>query len=286
MGGHRTVMLNETLEFIQGDANGWWADLTVGGGGHTRALLEATAPEGRVLGLDRDAEVLQRTREQLQAYGERLQLVHANYSEVARCAAELGISSLRGAVMDLGVSSFQLDEAERGFSFQQDAPLDMRMDRSRGMTAADVVNHTDERELADMFYLYGGERRSRQLAHAIVRQRPLTTTLQLADIARRAVGPSGKIHPATRAFQALRIVVNDELGGLEQGLAAVAELLEEDGRLVVISFHSLEDRVVKQFLKKGGWSIMTKHVVRPSEQEERENPRSRSARLRAARRRR
>jgi len=189
-------------------------------------------------------------------------------------------------LMDLGVSSFQLDQGDRGFSFQQDAPLDMRMDRSQGVTAAEVVNHTDEKQLADIFYNYGGERRSRQLAHAIVRQRPFTTTLQLAEVARQAVGYSGKIHPATRAFQALRLMVNDELGNLERGLAAAADLLEDDGRLVVISFHSLEDRIVKQFLRAGGWEIVTRHVLRPSEAELSENPRSRSARLRAARRRR
>jgi 16S rRNA (cytosine1402-N4)-methyltransferase len=284
MSGHRTVLLTETLEYVKPEPVGWWADLTVGGGGHTRALLEATAPGGRVLGLDRDAETLEQTRQHLQEFGERLVLVHANYSDLAQCAAAQGIEAFKGVIMDLGVSSFQLDQAERGFSFQQDAPLDMRMDRSRGTTAAELVNHTDERELADLFYLYGGERRSRQLAHAIVRNRPITTTAQLAALARRAVGPAGKIHPATRAFQALRIVVNDELGGLEQGLKAVAELLEEQGRLVVISFHSLEDRIVKQFLKAGGWDIMTKHVVRPGDTEESENPRSRSARLRAARR--
>lgn len=286
MSGHRSVMLPEALAFLHPEPEGWWADLTVGGGGHTEALLQATAPGGRVLGLDRDAENLEKTRQRLLTYGERLHLIHANYSELAGPARELGISGFRGILMDLGVSSFQLDDADRGFSFQQDAPLDMRMDRSRGVTAAEIVNHTDEKQLADWFYTYGGERRSRQLAHAIVRQRPLSTTLQLAEVAKRAVGYSGKIHPATRAFQALRLVVNDELGSLEQGLAAAAALLEEGGRLVVISFHSLEDRIVKQFFRAGGWEILTRHVVRPTEAEVSENPRSRSARLRAALRRR
>jgi 16S rRNA (cytosine1402-N4)-methyltransferase len=286
MSGHRSVMLAEALAHLQPEPSGWWADLTVGGGGHTEALLQATAPDGRVLGLDRDAETLTQTRQRLLPQGERLHLIHANYSELAGCAANLGISSFRGMLMDLGVSSFQLDQGDRGFSFQQDAPLDMRMDRSQGVTAAEIVNHTDEKQLADIFYNYGGERRSRQLAHAIVRQRPFTTTLQLAEVARRAVGYSGKIHPATRAFQALRLMVNDELGNLERGLAAAADLLEDDGRLVVISFHSLEDRIVKQFLRAGGWEIVTRHVLRPSEAELSENPRSRSARLRAARRRR
>jgi len=279
-------MLAEALAHLEPEPAGWWADLTVGGGGHTEALLQATAPAGRVLGLDRDAETLAQTGERLRAYGERLHLIHANFSELAGHAQALGITGFRGLLLDLGVSSFQLDQAGRGFSFQQDAPLDKRMDRSRGETAAEIVNHTDEKQLADIFYTYGGERRSRQLAHAIARQRPFTTTLQLAEVAKQAVGYSGKIHPATRAFQALRLVVNDELGSLEKVLAAAADLLEEGGRLVVISFHSLEDRIVKQFLRAGGWEIVTRHVLRPTEAEVSENPRSRSARLRAARRRR
>jgi 16S rRNA (cytosine1402-N4)-methyltransferase len=275
-------MLAEALEHLRPEPGGWWADLTVGGGGHTRALLEVTAPQGRVMGLDRDAEVLEQTRGALAEFGARVVLQHANFSESAEAARAVGAGPFRGMLMDLGVSSFQLDDAGRGFSFQQDAPLDMRMDRSRGRTAADIVNHADERELADLFYLYGGERRSRPLARAIVRQRPIAGTLALASIARRAVGPSGKIHPATRAFQALRLAVNDELGSLEKGLAAAADLLEDGGRLVVISFHSLEDRIVKQFFRAGGWSVVTRHVVRPSDAEVSENPRSRSARLRSA----
>jgi 16S rRNA (cytosine1402-N4)-methyltransferase len=279
-------MLTEALAYLRPEPAGWWGDLTTGGGGHTEALLQGTAPGGRVLALDRDAEILEQTRQRLLAYADRALFIHANYADLAERARAADIPSFRGLLMDLGVSSFQLDDAGRGFSFQQDAPLDMRMDRSRGLTAAEIVNHTDEKALADLFYTYGGERRSRQLAHAIVRQRPLATTLQLAEVAKRAVGYSGKIHPATRAFQALRLAVNDELGSLERGLGAAAEMLEEGGRLVVISFHSLEDRIVKHFFRAGGWEILTRHVVRPTEAEVSENPRARSARLRAALRRR
>lgn len=282
---HRPVMPDEVLTWLAPGPAGWWADLTVGAGGHTERLLQATAPHGRVLGLDQDAEVLALARERLAPFGARVVLAHANFSDLAAVATAQGIAELSGAVMDLGVSSFQLDQAERGFSFRASGPLDMRMDRGRDLTAAELINHADEEELARIFYTYGGERRSRRLARWVVERRPLRDTLELAEIARRAVGPSGRIHPATRAFQALRIAVNDELGALERGLAAAGERLRPGGRLVVISFHSLEDRVVKQTFRTGAWDVLTKHVVRPGESEERCNPRSRSARLRAAARR-
>lgn len=282
---HRSVMPAEALEWLAPRSGGWWADLTVGAGGHTEAILRATAPEGRVLGLDRDGEILEATRRRLAEFGDRVRLVRANYADFARVAQEQGVGEFSGVLMDLGVSSFQLDQAERGFSFQQAGPLDMRMDRTQELTAAWIVNHADEEELARIFYEYGGEHRSRRLAHQVVRSRPLRDTRELAELARRAVGYSGKIHPATRAFQGLRIAVNDELGSLERGLRAAGERLREGGRLVVISFHSLEDRIVKQFFRAGGWEILTKHVVRPGEAEERSNPRARSARLRAAARR-
>ena len=274
------------MSFLCPRDSGQYCDATVGVGGHARAIIERSAPRGRVIGIDRDADVLNLAKENLAPYGDRVRLVHAPFSRIRSVLQQSGALPLDGCIADLGVSSIQLDQPERGFSFRRSGPLDMRMDRSRGATAAEIVNHTDEKALADLFYTYGGERRSRQLAHAIVRQRPLITTLQLAEVAKRAVGYSGKIHPATRAFQALRLAVNDELGGLERGLGAAVEMLEEGGRLVVISFHSLEDRIVKQFFRAGGWEILTRHVIRPGQAEVSENPRSRSARLRAALRRR
>jgi 16S rRNA (cytosine1402-N4)-methyltransferase len=285
---HQSVMPAEALAWLAPASGGgtWWADLTVGAGGHTEALLQATAPEGRVLGLDRDAEILELTRQRLAPYGARAVLVQANFADLGRVAREQGITELAGALMDLGVSSLQLDQAERGFSFQQAGPLDMRMDRSQDVTAAWILNHADEEELARIFYEYGGERRSRRLAREVVRRRPLRDTLELAELARRAVGYSGRLHPATRAFQGLRLAVNDELGALAAGLRAADDLLQEGGRLVVISFHSLEDRIVKQHFRAGGWEVLTKHVIRPGADEERTNPRARSARLRAAVRRR
>jgi 16S rRNA (cytosine1402-N4)-methyltransferase len=277
-------MLKEALEWLAPRPAGWWADLTVGAGGHTEALLKATAPGGRVLGIDRDSQALALARERLNTTSERLELVHSNYAELADILAARHIRFLSGILMDLGLSSMQVDDATRGFSFSASGPLDMRMDQRQALSAAELVNHASETELADLFYRLGEERRSRQLARAVVKQRPLTTTAQLAEIAKKAVGYAGRIHPATRAFQALRLAVNDELGSLERSLAAAAECLEDGGRLVVISFHSLEDRIVKQFLKRGGWVILTKHVVKPSDAEVQSNPRARSARLRAAQR--
>jgi 16S rRNA (cytosine1402-N4)-methyltransferase len=285
MNGHLTVLRKEALHWLAPRPAGWWGDLTVGGGGHTEALLQATAPAGRVLGLDRDESVLATARERLAEYAERLLLVHADFRDLRAVAAAQGITGFSGILLDLGVSSFQLEDAARGFSFRREGPLDMRMDRTQELTAAELVNHADEEELAEIFSRYGEERRARTLARMIVDRRPLHTTLELAELARRAVGRAGRIHPATRAFQALRIAVNDELGALEQVLTACAELLKTGGRLVVISFHSLEDRRVKQFLRAGGWEILNRHVIRPGEAECAANPRARSARLRAAARR-
>lgn len=279
---HQPVMAPEAMAWLATRGEGWWADCTVGGGGHTEALLQATAPQGRVLGLDRDQEALQRVRERLAGHGERLVLVQEDYRNLADVARNSGIPGFSGVLMDLGVSSFQLDTATRGFSFLKPGPLDMRMDQRQALTAADIVNQADEKELADIFYHYGEERRSRQLANLIVRRRPLTQTTELAELAVKAVGRSGRIHPATRAFQALRLVVNDELTGLARGLDAVQATLQTGGRLVVISFHSLEDRIVKERFRSPQWERLTKHVVRPDEKEMRANPRARSARLRAA----
>jgi 16S rRNA (cytosine1402-N4)-methyltransferase len=292
--GHRPVLLNEALQWLRlldpdtGSprlSDGWWLDATLGGGGHTEAILNALTPEGRVLGLDRDHEILDRTRERLAKDAGRLLLVHANFREMATVAREHQLPPFRGILLDLGISSFHVDEADRGFAFSRTGPLDMRMDRQQDLTAAEIVNHSDEEELARIFYEYGEEHRSRRLARWIVKHRPVLDTAHLATLARQALGSGGKIHPATRMFQALRIAVNDELGSLSQGLEAATGLLAPGGRLVIISFHSLEDRIVKQTLRSGPLEILTKHVIRPGDEETGANPRARSARLRAAQKR-
>jgi 16S rRNA (cytosine1402-N4)-methyltransferase len=285
--GHVSVLLDETLELLAVRPGGLWVDGTVGLGGHARALLRASAPDGRLLGLDRDAETLERARGVLDEYGPRVRLEAGDFREIPE---RLGRERADGVLLDLGVSSVQLDEAERGFSFQSDGPLDMRMDRREEETAADVVNRRPEKELADLIYAYGEERRSRRIARAIVRTReraPIRTTAELADIVRRATpggGRGGRLHPATRTFQALRIHVNRELEGLGPALERIVGCLVPEGRLAVIAFHSLEDRTVKttfRELSRRGHRLLTKKPVRPSEAEVRKNPRSRSARLRA-----
>lgn len=282
---HQPVMLREVLQWLDPRSGGWWVDATVGGGGHTAALLEAVAPDGRVLGIDQDHDALALAAERLSPFGGRVVLVQANFREVQRVVQQQGLPAVRGLIMDLGVSSFQLDNATRGFSFLQPGPLDMRMDQRQARTAADILNHASERELADLFYTLGEEPRSRQLARLVVRHRPLELTTEFAALALRACGGRrGRIHPATRAFQALRLAVNEELESLNEAMSGAARVLAPGGRLVVISFHSLEDRIVKQALRTDAWERLTRHVVRPEETEVRGNPRARSARLRAARR--
>ena len=288
---HEPVLLEEVLAMLAVRPGGLYVDGTLGLGGHAAAILDAGAPDARLLAFDRDAETMARTRESLAAYGERVRCVHADFREIP---AHLGAGRADGILLDLGVSSVQLDTAERGFSFQADGPLDMRMDRSQGETAADVVNGMDEEDLADLIYGFGEDRASRRIARAIVnarRQHRIETTGELATIVRRAVGrPSWKpgIDSATRTFQALRIHVNRELDRLADAMRALAACLAEDGRLAVIAFHSLEDREVKhtfRALGSEGFEVMTKKPVRPGGAEEARNPRSRSARLRGLRRR-
>ena len=284
--GHVPVLLDETLELLAVTTGGLWVDGTVGLGGHAEAVLRATAPEGQLRGFDRDGETLARARQRLAPFGDRACLEQANFREIPK---RLGETRAQGVLLDLGISSVQLDDPERGFSFQGDGPLDMRMDRGEGDTAADLVNHLPENELADLIYGYGEERASRRIARAIVRSReraPIRTTAELAEIVRRAARPSRRrgFHPATRTFQALRIAVNRELEGLEDALEKIAACLAPEGRLAVIAFHSLEDRAVKitfRALAKRGYRILTKKPLRPSEDEARVNPRARSARLRA-----
>jgi 16S rRNA (cytosine1402-N4)-methyltransferase len=284
--GHEPVLLAETMELLRVRAGGLYVDGTLGLAGHAGEILRRSAPDGRLVAFDRDAETMERARETLAPFGARARLVHGDWRE-----ARETIGALRpdGILLDLGVSSVQLDSAERGFSFQQDGPLDMRMDRSQGPTAADVVNRTPEGELADLIYAYGEERASRRIARAIVRaraRRHFSTTGELAGVVRSAAGRARRpgLDPATLTFQALRIHVNRELDGLGAALAALAETLAPGGRLVVIAFHSLEDREVKQAFRAAagrGFTLLTKKPVGASADEVRRNPRARSARLRA-----
>lgn len=303
---HRSVMPAEVLSFLKPCPGETFLDGTVGGGGHARLILAATAPDGRFVGLDRDAEALQAAGEALSGFGDRVTLLHRNFSEAAEVLAGLGIDRLDGMLLDLGVSSFQVDTVRRGFSFRGDAPLDMRMDTAGGETAADVVNNYEADELSRIFKEYGEERWARRIARQIVKvrqQQPLLTTRQLAELVRQTV-PGGRapsrIHPATRVFQALRIHVNQELDHVAKGVSDGIDLLRPGGRLVVISFHSLEDRIVKRIFQQESRGcvcpprlpvcvcghaprvdFLARKGVRPTEQEVESNPRARSAVLRA-----
>jgi len=290
---HVPVMTAEALGFLRPERGGLFVDCTVGLGGHTRALLEAGA--ARVIGFDRDEDALARARETLAPWLDRVELVHADYRSLDAVLDARRIDSVDGALADLGVSSLQFDAPGRGFSFQRDEPLDMRMDRSSGETAADLVGRSSERELADVIFQYGEERFSRRIARAIVDARaesPIETTGRLATIVRRAIPRRGhaRIDPATRTFQALRIWVNRELDGLDRFIESAARRLRAGARLVVITFHSLEDRIVKhtfralQHADAGVLEVLTKKPIVPGDPEIEQNPRARSAKLRAAER--
>ncbi len=300
---HLPVLLAESLEFLAVATNGVYVDGTVGEGGHTEGILRASGPNGVVLGIDRDPRSLAVARRRLDRYGSRAMLAHGNYADMGRIAADHGISEVDGILLDLGFSSRQVNTAGYGFSFQTDEPLDMRYNPV-GDTAADIVNSASEGELADVIFRYGEERRSRAIARAIVRSRPIETTGQLAQVVARSVGGRrGGRHPATRTFQALRIAVNQELTQVEAGLAAAGELLKPGGRLAVISYHSLEDRLVKEWMdretatcvcppefpvcvceQEPRFRTVRRRIVRPTNEEITDNPRSRSARLRVAER--
>lgn len=268
-------------------------DCTVGLGGHSLAMLDAGAT--RVIGFDRDLDALASARATLSGWGERVELVHADYRNFEQALDERGVTTVDGALADLGVSSMQFDAEGRGFSFMRDEPLDMRMDRSGGETAADLIARAEESELADAIFGYGEERFSRRIARALVNERarqPILTTGRLAEIVRRAIPHRGyqRIDPATRTFQALRIWVNRELDGLDRFLQAAARRLRQGARLVVISFHSLEDRIVKHTFRslaqgsEAGIAVLTKRPVVPGDEEVARNPRARSAKLRAVER--
>jgi 16S rRNA (cytosine1402-N4)-methyltransferase len=289
---HVPVLSAETLQFLQPSHGGLFVDCTVGLGGHTRALLEAGAT--RVIGIDRDPQALAEARVTLAPWAERVVLIHADYRELDTLLDREGIEVIDGALADLGLSSLQLEMPGRGFSFQRDEPLDMRMDQTRGETAADLIARAGESELADVIYEYGDERYSRRIARAMVASRqtaPVSTTGQLAALVRRAVPHRGysRIDPATRTFQALRIWTNRELEGLDRFLEALARRLRVGARLVVITFHSLEDGIVKHTLRALDRTarlvkVLTKKPVVPGDEEVRANPRARSAKLRAAER--
>lgn len=284
---HRPVLLHEVLELIGPRPDGVYVDATVGAGGHAEAILEASSPSGRLLGLDRDHAALATTRKRLEAFGDRLRLRHGTFSELAVHLDEEGLETVDGIVADLGLSSMQLADGERGFAFSQDGPLDMRFDRTTGTTAAELVNHLDERELADLLFHFGGERRSRAIARRLVSRRPLATTSDLRRAVHSVLGPGrrGGIDAATRTFQALRIAVNRELESLEAFLEVATERLAGGGRLVVISYHSLEDRAVKLAFrdkaKSERFRVLTRKPLRATETERSTNRRARSAKLRA-----
>jgi 16S rRNA (cytosine1402-N4)-methyltransferase len=319
---HVPVMLVEVLRFLQPRAGGHYVDGTLGGGGHTQAILEQSAPDGKVLGIDIDAQAIARVRERLSDYvnNGRLVLVHGNFAELARIVHEAGFVSVEGVILDLGFSSYQVDDPQRGFSFSADGPLDMRLDQSQAQSAADIVNSASERELAEIFWRYGEETRSRRIARRIVQRRKqaaITRTAQLAELAAAgAPYKPGAIHSATRVFQALRIAVNHELEHIEKVLPQIVDVLSMNktlpasgqevssgrgGRMVMIAFHSLEDRLVKEFMRreakdclcpphvpvcvcghKARLRLLTPKPVTPTIEEVTANPRARSAKLRAA----
>jgi 16S rRNA (cytosine1402-N4)-methyltransferase len=313
---HSPVLLEEVTRWLRPEEGGTFIDSTLGLGGHAEALLEAS-PSTRVIGIDRDLDAVARARRRLARFSDRFEAVHANFKELAGVMSLAGLSEVRGVLADLGVSSIQLDSEARGFSFAADAPLDMRMDRGQGETAAGLIARLTERELADLIFEYGEERGARKVARAIVRERQrgqITSTRQLADIIVRALRVPGRwrIHPATRTFQAIRIAVNDELGAIRSFIPEAVSYLARGGRLAMISFHSLEDRIVKQGFQResgrcacppefrtGGQqaghdadvacslcgarkrvAVLTRKPISPSREEIERNPRSRSARLR------
>jgi len=282
-------MEKEVLYYLLWRKDGVYVDATVGGGGHALSLLSQLEEGAVLIGIDRDEEAIKMAEKTLQHSPLPVYLVRGNFSQIDQILLSLGTEQVSGILFDLGVSSWQLDEAERGFSFQKEGPLDMRMDLSQKQDAYQVVNKLSEKELADLIYYYGEERFSRKIAQAIVRERerkPIATTRELAQIIERVVPQREKIHPATRTFMALRIFVNEELKEIEEALEKVSSMVEEGGRVVVISYHSLEDRIVKNFFRhREEWEILTKKPVRPTPQEVKDNPRARSGRLRAAKRR-
>jgi len=299
---HKPVLYQEIIHALSPKNKGLYVDGTLGAGGHASGIMEASAPDGHLLGLDVDPQALAFARENLAPYGQRVRLVQASYDTLTERLAEIGWHAVDGILLDLGVSSMQVDTPERGFSFTHDAPLDMRFSPENPVSAADLVNSLPQEELANLIYRYGEERASRKIADAIVNARPLRTTFELVSVIEKVLPRrEGRIHPATRTFQALRIAVNDELARVEKVLPQAQASLKPGGRLAIISFHSLEDRIVKEFFRKesrdcicppkqpvctcGHKSTMkevTRKPITPGNDEISENPRARSAKLRIA----
>jgi 16S rRNA (cytosine1402-N4)-methyltransferase len=281
---HVPVMLRECLEYLAVRPDGIFLDMTCGLGGHTGAIARELTT-GLVLACDRDAESLAQARVNTADAADRIHFHNLRFSLVGEALAAEGIPQVDGLLADLGVSRYQLTEGERGFSLMADGPLDMRMDRSQGQTAADIVNYESEKQLADLIFQLGEERRSRRIARAIVRARPIATTGELAALIENVVPRAGKLHPATQTFMALRSAVNEEQDELEALLEAIPQVVKAGGRAVILTFMSLEDRKVKrkfqELAKQGRVNILTRHVIRPSEEEVEVNPPSRSAKLRA-----
>lgn len=288
---HVPVLCDEVIDLLQPRDGGLYVDGTLGLGGHTQAILERSAPTGRVIGFEWDAEALARAQERLAPYWDRLRTVQASYADLLAELAALNVERIDGLLVDLGVSSLQLDRAERGFSFRTDAPLDMRMDRRNPVTAASLVARLSAEQLADMFYHYGEERQARRIARFLVEAReaePVTTTGRLAEIVAAAVPRKfhpPRIHVATRVFQALRIAVNTELDNLVRLLETAPAVLAPGARIAIIAFHSLEDRIVKQaFAGNPAYRVLTRRPIEPQPAETQKNPRARSAKLRVAER--
>ncbi len=302
MSEHRPVLYHEIIHALRPQRDGFYVDGTIGAAGHAIGILQSSEPNGRLLGFDVDPQALSIARRRLEKYESRIVLILASYTTLREQLDKLGWKSVDGILLDLGVSSMQLDTANRGFSFRTDAPLDMRFDPGSPVSAADLVNNLPEKELADLLYQYGEERRSRQVAKTIVQSRPLYSTVQLAEVVARVTSGGRKgLHPATRTFQALRIAVNNELKAIEEVLPQAVNALAQGGRLAVISFHSLEDRIIKGFYRRESRDCIcppsqpvctcghraelreiTRRPIQPQESEMAENPRSRSARLRVA----
>ncbi len=283
---HKPVLLDEISNYLKPEPKSLLIDGTVGLGGHAATLLPRVLPGGRLLGIDRDAANLERARERLSGFGDAVVLVHDSYANVRTHAYAHGFTHVDAILLDLGFSSVHVDDPDRGFSFQNDGPLDMRYDQSQPLTAGELVNTWSEDELARIFRQYGEEVNARPIAHSIVRSRakmPFTRTVQLAELIAGLKRHHGKTHPATKVFQALRIAVNDEFGELERVLPECVNLLKPGGRLAIISFHSLEDRIIKQFFKSTpALKVVTKRPITATREERLENPRARSAKLRVA----
>jgi 16S rRNA (cytosine1402-N4)-methyltransferase len=307
--GHLPIMLEVTIEYLAVRPGGRYIDATFGGGGHSRAILEASSPDGELLVLDADPAAIARAHQLQKSFPARMRVAHANFANLAEVAQETGFKPVDGILFDLGLSSYQFDERERGFSLHSNARLDMRLDpTSGGLTAWEIVNEWPSQQIADVLFQFGDEHRSRRIARAIADRRtgpPIETNQELAELVQAALGgrKGARVHPATKTFQAIRIAVNAELDALRTGLASARDLLLPGGRIAVIAFHSLEDRIVKQFFQtesrdcicpphlpvcncdhKSTLKVITRRPIVPTDEEQRSNPRSRSARLRVAER--